>query len=1071
MAVQGVEGSLRGLFAALRTLTRRAQTVAITRDATEARDLAHDAALVLRTPPLLLPEPVTRVHTSLKNLDATQGDVAEALRLLEEQPETLVIGSLDTFLRPLPPRRTIAAHTRHLVVDQPCDREELVSQLSYGGYERGEYVSGPGMFAVRGAVVDVFPAGFDVPLRVEFLDDRIERIREFDPVSQRSIRTLSETSFLTSLLLHEEDHENPSSLLDYLSLDAELLIFQEREFLQRLEDEGNDDLRASFALFPRLSINPTAVEHSLMFPIEAERQPAFNSSIEFARKTATELVERGYLVVFAAESEYLAHRLEALLREGSGEDDLSITDHAPVHELSLSQGFILHDVSLAVFVEHQIFHRTRRQKENRKSSKGFTLRDMKQLHIGDLVVHVDKGIGRFAGFHTIEVQGGIQETVKLLFADDDALFVNLNYINRLSKYASQEGQAPKLSKLGAGEWERTKARAKKRLKDIMRDLITLYAKRKVSRGFAFSSDSHWQREMEASFIYEDTPDQFKATQDVKSDMEQATPMDRLICGDVGFGKTEVALRAAFKAVLDGKQVAVLVPTTILAEQHYHTFHDRLHRYSVHVDVLSRFRTPAEQKAIATRVTEGKVDIVIGTHRMLSKDVVFKDLGLLIIDEEHRFGVSAKEKLRQLRESVDTLTLTATPIPRTLNFSLLGARDFSIMETPPQNRLPVITSIVPFEDEVLVEGIQRELGREGQVYVVNHTIQGLDALAERIRFLVPKARVSIAHGQMTGTELENVMMRFLEKKTQVLVTTKIIESGLDIPNANTIFIHHADRFGLAELYQLRGRVGRSNTQAYAYLMFNKDAKLSRTALQRLQAIEEFTDLGSGFQLAMRDLEIRGAGNLLGAEQSGFIAEIGFDLYLSMIEEAAQELRAEEFAEVFADRPTAISRPDVVIELGLNAYLPQSYVKDSTERFDLYKRMYNCADREELQELVQELVDRFGTLPEEAHHLLAVVDCRMRVTDLRFSRLTWENPVVKLAFPPEDDPLFYEHTLQPLMVWVQVNKHRAKLEQDARQVRLAVSSVPTLEAVLDLVEELRAQCLVDVESATLPQEIPT
>ena len=672
------------------------------------------------------------------------------------------------------------------------------------------------------------------------------------------------------------------------------------------------------------------------------------------------------------------------------------------------------------------------------------MRELHQLKPGDYVVHVDKGIGRFTGLTTITVNGGLQETAKVLYAGDDLLYVNLNYINRLQKYSSHEGYAPPLSKLGSGEWERLRERTKRRLKDIARELIGLYAKRKSAKGFAFSADQQWQKEMEASFIYEDTPDQYSATQDVKRDMESPTPMDRLVCGDVGYGKTEVAVRAAFKAVLDAKQVAVLVPTTILAQQHFNTFSDRLHRYSVTVESLSRFKSPSEQKEVIARLKAGKVDIVIGTHRLLSKDVVFRDLGLLIVDEEHRFGVAAKEKLRHMREAIDTIAMTATPIPRTLNFSLLGARDLSVIETPPRNRLPVNTSIARFERNVVAEGIQRELDRDGQVYFVNDRISDLDLIADRIRQYAPGVRIGVAHGQMKGTELEHIMMRFLERKIDVLVTTKIVESGLDIPNANTIFINRAERFGLAELYQLRGRVGRSNSQAYAYLLVPPTTKISHDAMRRLQAIEEFSDLGSGFHLAMRDLEIRGAGNMLGAEQSGFIAEIGFELYLATIDEAVGELKTEEFQYLFTSESTASAKPraDVVMELGLDAYLPNDYVYNSTERFDLYKRLYNAETDAEIDTIAVEIVDRFGAVPPEAVNMLTVVRFRLLASRIRFARITFESPRLTLVFPPESDAEFYDKHMQLVLQWMQ-KKPMVFLDQDPKQVRMVVTDTVTLD----------------------------
>jgi transcription-repair coupling factor (superfamily II helicase) len=587
--------------------------------------------------------------------------------------------------------------------------------------------------------------------------------------------------------------------------------------------------------------------------------------------------------------------------------------------------------------------------------------------------------------------------------------VNLNSIGRVQKYSSQEGHAPKLSTLGTPQWERLKERAKKRIKDIARELITLYARRKREPGFSFSPDSHWLKEMEASFLYEDTPDQAKATLDVKQDMRNSFPMDRLICGDVGFGKTEVAVRAAFKAVLNGKQAAVLVPTTILAAQHTNTFHDRLGRYGVKIASLTRFKSKKEQAAILDELKSKQTDIVVGTHRMLSKDVQFNNLGLLIIDEEHRFGVSAKEKLRQLRATVDTLTLTATPIPRTLQFSLLGARDLSIINTPPRNRLPIITEIAQFDLKLIREAVLKELHRGGQVYVVHDRVHDIDTIQGLLEHHIREARFHIAHGQMPGHELEKAMMAFLERQYDVLICTKIIESGIDIPSVNTIIINRADRFGMAELYQLRGRVGRSNVQAYAYLLTPPLSSLPRPTLRRLQAIQEFTELGSGFNLALRDLEIRGAGNLLGAEQSGFILEMGFETYQRIVEEAVRELKEQEFTQLIEDEvPRERPPTETLLETDIEALIPDLYVESDSERLDLYRRLYRVSTLDELESFRTELRDRFGEYPPEVDHLIASMALRVRAIKLGLSKVSLRGSELVLTLPPSSEKWFYEDT---------------------------------------------------------------
>jgi transcription-repair coupling factor (superfamily II helicase) len=730
---------------------------------------------------------------------------------------------------------------------------------------------------------------------------------------------------------------------------------------------------------------------------------------------------------------------------------------------SIHHGFVFPAARLAVYTEHEIFGRGRRRGDSRKRRfKGFSLRELQALRRGDYVVHTDFGIGKFDRLEKIKVGNIEQEVMKLLYAENDVLYVNINHLNRVEKYSSKEGHVPKLNRLGSGEWERLKDRAKRRIKDIARDLIALYAARKKEAGIAFSPDSHWQKELEASFIYEDTPDQARATLDVKRDMEEQSPMDRLICGDVGFGKTEVAVRAAFKAVMDGKQVALLVPTTILALQHHSTFIDRLTKYSVNVEMLSRFRSRKEQAAILEGLKTGRIDVIIGTHRLLSKDIRFKDLGLLIIDEEHRFGVEAKEKLRKLRTNVDTLTLTATPIPRTLHFSLIGTRDLSIINTPPRNRLSIISEIVEFDVRLIRDAILKEIhrsgpapARSGQVYFVHDNIQHIDDMCAYLQEHIPEGRFRVAHGRMRSTQLERVMLEFLQKKFDVLVCTKIIESGLDIPNVNTIIINRADRFGMAELYQLRGRVGRSNVQAYAYLVVPPISSLPKATIRRLQAVEEFTELGSGFNLAMRDLEIRGTGNLLGAEQSGFIEGMGFEMYEKVLEEAVEELKQQEFQNVFAG--TAAVRPEgtygglgkteTVIDSDLEAYIPDFYVESDIERLDVYRRLSRTPSGAEVQGIREELVDRFGEYPEEVENLLKLVELRLLASRAKFSQVSLKDGKLTITLPDESNQQFYgtqdqlDAPFQRIMAKVAGEyKTRAKLRQEGKALTLEFSLKP-------------------------------
>ncbi|MGH2574307.1 MAG: transcription-repair coupling factor, partial [Ignavibacteria bacterium] len=671
------------------------------------------------------------------------------------------------------------------------------------------------------------------------------------------------------------------------------------------------------------------------------------------------------------------------------------------------------------------------------------------------MVHHNYGIGKYAGLKKINVGGVEQEAVKLLYQDNDVLFVNLNSLHYIKKYSAQEGHKPKLSKLGGNEWERIKQRTKKKIQDIAKDLIMLYSKRKSIKGYKFSADTVWQKELEASFIYEDTPDQITATEDIKKDMESKNPMDRLICGDVGFGKTEVAVRASFKCVLDNKQAAVLVPTTVLAEQHYNTFKDRLSNWAVEVEHLSRFKNKKQQKDILEKLKYGKINIIIGTHRLLSKDVSFKDLGLLIIDEEQRFGVKAKEKIKMMKEIVDVLTLTATPIPRTLNFSLLGARDLSIINTPPKNRQPIHTEIINFDKKIISSAVIRELQRDGQVYFVNDKISMLEELAAIIEELVPYAKVAIAHGQMNAHQLENAMMKFLEKKYDVLLCTKIIESGLDIPSVNTIFINRADNFGLAELYQLRGRVGRSNIKSYAYLITPPHSSLTKQAIRRLHALEEFTELGSGMNLALRDLEIRGAGNLLGKEQSGFISELGFDTYLQILDEAVKDLKLETGL-----IKEAVGDEMVIIESDVSAFIPEFYIEDENTRLDVYQRLSRITSFNDLESVKLELLDRFGKFPQEVDSLIKQVELKILSPGLGFEKISIHKDKAEFYFSLNDNELFTSGRFEKVMNYLsERNSSGVKLLQTKKSLMLKYQlehsdhSIEKLEEVYSVMEEIK------------------
>ncbi len=963
--------------------------------------------------------------------------IVDVVSTIEQYEHSIVVADPASFLVALPKPTAVVENIFHVKRDDSLSFEQFCQHLQLNGFERQDYVSKPGEIAIRGGIVDVFPVGWSTPLRIEFWGDLVDSIREFDPLSQRSIREHQSVEFLARFISDEHD-EFSCTLMDYIDNDTIIILDQPETLAAQFEKLERHELFEQLQQQRCLRINPLG---SVDLETKSTEQKVVDSSVESLYLELTRLQQLKSDIFICAEGSIHTRRMRELtenvaerMENDHPEAELLRIDAIHWEHSTPHAGFEWPDESRVVFTEHQIFNRQRFHDARKYSNTaGLTLRELQQLRKGDLIIHIDKGVGQFDGLETITIGGNKQESVRLLFAEGDVLYVHLNYINKLQRYSAAEGTAPKLSKLGTGEWERKKARTKKKIKDIARDLIKLYAQRKALRGFAFPSDTVWQKEFEASFMYEDTPDQAKATAEVKADMETSMPMDRLVCGDVGFGKTEIAIRAAFKAAQAGKQVAVLVPTTILAQQHYLTFSERLRRYPVRVDVISRFRSSDEQKAIAAKMEEGAIDVLIGTHRILSKDIVFRNLGLLVIDEEQRFGVAAKEKLRSLRANVDTLTLTATPIPRTLNFSLMGARDLSIIETPPRNRLPVETSITEWNDHALREAISRELDRGGQLYFVNDTIQDLDELAMRLTELMPGIKFGIAHGQMDNGKLETVMERFLERKFDVLLTTKIVESGLDIPNVNTIIINRADRFGLAELYQLRGRVGRSNKQAYCYLVVPPIKTLQRNSIRRLQAIEEHTDLGSGFHLAMRDLEIRGAGNLLGGEQSGFIAELGLETYQRILDEAVRELRHEEFADMFDEADLLnFTNDDVSVELDADALLPEAYVKRDTERFEFYKRLFNARTEKVLEDIHGELRDRYGALPPEAENLLYVVRVRLSALPAGFDRIMISRNLVSIELPLNAPEQYFESVFPRIVAHVSLHEGSRFVQKNKRTV---------------------------------------
>ncbi|GAB4342756.1 MAG: transcription-repair coupling factor [Calditrichia bacterium] len=912
----------------------------------------------------------------------------KALVSLLEQPASVIVTTPTALLQKVYSPTQIANQISHLKVGDQMDRDFLIEWLVTCGFERMPAIEEIGQFSARGGIVDVFSYEAEGPVRIEFFDDEIESIREFEVLNQLSTKHLQKTRIVGNLT---ESAKN-ATLFDYLSPgavifwdDIELSKKQISDWLENAHNKQaaapeerppveqlyltDDDIRKKAAPYRQLIHGQFQKQKTEPIDFGAEPPHRFNGNIKLLVKHLEKYLGRAQKqpakIYIAFEQKRRRENLEEMII-----GELGYLPPVKFVEADIHHGFALPKHNIQILTEHEIFQRIKTRRNRRKLKvSGSLIRHLKSLKYGDYVVHVDYGIGKYLGTERIEVAGIQKDVIKLEYDEGDVLYVNLDKLNHVQKYVSEEGFTPPLTRLGSPEWEKTKIKTKKAAEIIAKDLVKLYAQRMSAQGFAFSEDTIWQKELEASFNYTDTPDQARATREVKRDMENPRPMDRLVCGDVGYGKTEIAVRAAFKAVMEGKQVAVLVPTTILAQQHFRTFKQRMQNFPVNVEVLSRFRTRAQQNEVVRRLKAGDVDIIIGTHRLLSQDVEFKDLGLLIVDEEQQFGVKHKEKLRQIRVNVDTLTLTATPIPRTLQLALMGARDLSNIDTPPRNRHPIITEICHWDEEIIYRAITFEMERGGQIFFVHNRVQTIDGVASVLRKIVPQAKIAVAHGQMKEKELEKVMRDFYEKKYDLLLATMIIENGLDIPNCNTIIINRADRFGLAQLYQLRGRVGRSERQAYAYLIIPPHDRLNEIAIKRLYAIEEFADLGSGLKIAMRDLEIRGAGNLLGHQQSGYINAVGYDLYQKILQDTVDELRSESLPELALEK----RRPkvDASVDVDVETYIPDEYIGAGNEKVMIYHRLLNLESLSAIDTLVSELKDRFGRLPHPTQALIEMV----------------------------------------------------------------------------------------------------
>ncbi|MCM1255229.1 MAG: transcription-repair coupling factor [Duncaniella sp.] len=975
-------------------------------------------------------------------------------------------------------REVIDKHTLHLSKKTPADITDTVKWLRENGFTEVDYVYEPGQFAARGSIIDIFGYSNELPFRIDFFGDDIDSIRTFNIETQLSERQLEEVA-ITSGVASQSSGE---SLLDYIEPSTLFVIRDAAYTIDRIKAIAGEDFSESamiagegdssamrqivdatdfekkFATFRQLRFTSAAqpdTDAASSIDFKCSPQAIYHKNFELISESFHHFLNDGYKIYILSDSEKQTERLKVIFDDRG--DKISFE---PVLT-TIHEGFTDHSLKTCVFTDHQIFDRfhkyTLKSDRARSGKLALSLKELSAIEPGDFIVHVDHGVGRFAGLLRTNVNGKTQEMIKLVYANDDIIFVSIHALHKLAKYRGKEGVPPKINKLGSGAWNKMKERTKSKLKDIARDLIKLYAARKEEKGFAFSPDSYLQQELEASFIYEDTPDQLTATKAVKADMESEKPMDRLICGDVGFGKTEIAIRAAFKAATDGKQTAVLVPTTVLAYQHYNTFRERLKDLPVRVDYLSRARSAKQTKEVIKDLSDGKIDILVGTHKLIGKEVKFKDLGLLVVDEEQKFGVAVKEKLKQMKVNVDTLTMSATPIPRTLQFSLMGARDLSSINTPPPNRYPIITSVNAGGDDIIEEAINFELSRNGQVFMINNRIEGLYDLESQVKRLVPDARIIVAHGQMPPDKLEKAIIDFANHDYDVLIATTIIESGIDMPNVNTIIVNNAQNFGLSELHQLRGRVGRSNRKAFCYLLVPPHIPLSPVARRRLQAIESFSDLGSGIHIAMQDLDIRGAGNLLGAEQSGFIADLGYETYQKILKEAVTELRTEEFADIEkADRLDEAETDfvaDCVIESDMELLLPADYVPTESERISLYQELDGIERETDLMEFKKRLEDRFGTVPDVTLELLRIPRLRRLARRLGIEKVSLKQGKMYTYFVDDTNKAYYQSEMFGKMLnYLTANPHRVEIRERNGKRSFAFANINTVETAVDILQTI-------------------
>ena len=1113
--LQGLRASSAPLlFSGLAQKVDKPCILAILNDQEEAAYFYHDMVQTIGDEQVLFfPSAYRRAVKYGQKDDASEilrTEVLSRLTTVEPDSTTLVIvTSPDALAEKVVSKSSLEDKSIQLHTGETLDREELQDLLLELGFNRVDYVYEPGQFALRGSILDVFSFSSEYPLRIDFFGDDIDSIRQFSVDTQLSTDKKESVVIVPDM---DKVQGAQVSLMDFLPADTilavkDMMLTADRMTTIANEVADNESLAARMRIanaaagseananananveMPHLLTaedflhkttgfrvvefgnKPTGVA-SATITFDTTPQPLFHKNFELVSKTLTDYIVQGYKIYILTDNPKQGDRLHDIFAE-RGENIQFITIGKTLHE-----GFADGLLKCCFFTDHQIFDRYHkynlRSDRARNGKVALTLKELQEFQIGDYVVHMDHGVGKFGGLVRVPQGDGYQEKIKIIYKNDDVVFVSIHALHKVSKYKGKEGEEPHINKLGTGAWENLKERTKGKIKDIARDLIKLYAKRLEEKGFAYSPDSYLQNELEASFMYEDTPDQLKATQDVKMDMESSRPMDRLICGDVGFGKTEVAIRAAFKAVADNKQVAVLVPTTILAFQHYQTFRDRLKEFPCRVEYLSRARSAAQTTSILEDLKAGKIDIIIGTHKLIGKQVKFKDLGLLIIDEEQKFGVSVKEKLKQLRANVDVLTMTATPIPRTLQFSLMGARDLSVIQTPPPNRYPIQTEVHVFSADIIREAVNFEMSRNGQLFIVSNRISSLPDLAATVQREVPDARVAIGHGQMDPDELEKILTGFINYDYDVLVATSIIENGIDIPNANTIIVNSAQNFGLSDLHQMRGRVGRSNRKAFCYLLAPPLSALSDESRRRLQAIESFSDLGSGIQLALQDLDIRGAGNLLGAEQSGFIADLGYETYQKILKEAVRELKNDEFQDLFreqaagqggADTGTESGAVDAsrfvdecTVETDLDLCFPDSFVPDGSERILLYRELDSMEREADIQRFRDRLQDRFGQIPKQADELIRLVTLRRMGRELGIEKIYLKAGRMSLFFVANPDSPYYEsEAFGAILAYAAQNPMLCRLREEGTKRSLQVSDVKDIDSAIGILRAILTPAL--------------